>query len=648
MQDEREELERFLKKGASQGAPSSSEKDEKDELEAFLAGGKAATPTPTPFPTPTPTPTPSPPPPPRPKSTTPAYIPVTQRQEFGKRPLDSDRAFEESRRRNVGRQLTKEAELARTPVSLRRGAAPSFEEADRRITETVTDPAKMARLTPEERQFLQGTADYERRNLEITPRRGQIQGPPVFKAKRELKPGATARVGSMRPEDFDADVAERNILETVLDPSKASNYTADEWRALEETAQLIAERNREEQFQGRISQLVAQRAAEKAAAPSYPIQLANKIGRASTSTATSAIRGASLLHPEMEEDMRRMGVLQSPEESAEFLRRTLPVDPTDESLLAKGVEAAGSAVPFVGASAMAGAAGLPSWLAPAIFGAASNAGQTYEEAIAAGQDPESAKRAAIVGALIGLTEAVGGGRFGGKAADIAAAARRGALSELGLTVAKEYAEESIQEGVNQALNNVNAKIISGYDPRRAIEEGVGEAALLGGLVGVGYGGGLHLAGMVPAGLERMAERAAGAEAGRREPSASRGLPPSTSGPTQLFSLREATKPEVRKRLEEATTAPLGAATGPLAGPTTQPLTEPLTEPVTEPLTEPTAPLAELTAPLAGAAPTGAAPAPEAAQPEAAPADPLVAAIEALKSLRRPTKAEEKEAQKEAK
>jgi 2'-5' RNA ligase len=515
------------------------------------------------------------------------------------------------------------------------------------------------------------------------------------------------KVGALGPTAFDAEAAERKILETVLDPTKAPEFTAEEWRSLEDTAQRVVERQREEQFQGRISQLVAERAAGKAAAPSYPEQLVNRFMRGATGTATSAIRGASLLHPEAEADLRAKGVLQTPEESEGFLRRTLPVDPTDESFLSKGVEAAGSAAPFVLASAASGGAGLPSWLAPALLGASTNAGQTYDEAILAGEDPEAAKRAAIVGALIGLTEAAGVGRLGGKAPGLTSAARRG-VTGLVTGAGKEFGEEAFQEAVNQTLNNVNAKILSGYDPKRAITEGVGEAGWLGGFVGGTFGGGLGLAGAGAARVGRLremaAERAAGAEAVRSEPSAPLDLTPTTIGPTELISLREAAaKPEFRKRLEEATKPPaevappaeavaapaqaapvenltdlLGAAGQSMADNLRQALRDSVETSGKLPTAERGSLLGQVfeaavargaprdvdtldkAVQLAGQGlegakaqfnqvfPAGGAAAPAATQPVADPADPLASAKEIAKSLRKPTEAEAKQAAEEAK
>lgn len=132
--------------------------------------------------------------------------------------------------------------------------------------------------------------------------------------------------------------------------------------------------------------------------------------------------------------------------------------------LNKGGQGLGSMIPFMLASAATGP------MAVTLLGAAQNAGQTYEEARAKGVGHDEALAAAIPGALIGMLEGVGGG--GG--------ASHGLL--------KGIAGEAGQEGLSEVLNNINAKFISGYDPQRAITEGVFENAVLGGLLGAGVHG----------------------------------------------------------------------------------------------------------------------------------------------------------------
>jgi hypothetical protein len=124
----------------------------------------------------------------------------------------------------------------------------------------------------------------------------------------------------------------------------------------------------------------------------------------------------------------------------------------------KIAEGLGSTVPFALTAAMTGTAGT------ALLGASSNAAQTYEEALAHGTSHEDALRAAIPGALIGSLEGLmglGTGKF---------------VGQLGKGTVKSFlagiGEEQFQELTSQVLNNTNAKILSGYDPKRAISEGL--------------------------------------------------------------------------------------------------------------------------------------------------------------------------------
>jgi hypothetical protein len=396
-----------------------------------------ATPSPSPSATPLPRPSPG------------RVLMPTERQEFNyRRPLDLDTSLKQASQRRI------KAEGALVERSKKMSAAlrPDWRTAQPTLHEPV-----------------------------IPGIPGPKQGPTVFAEKRREPAPARMKAEAIRAKaaNFNAADLERSIVETVSDPSNASNFTADEWAAMQETAQNVAQREAEERTQGRLRDIESQQQRDKAVAPSYPVQLANRFLRGATGMVTSSMRGASLLHPAIAADLRQKGVLQSPQEMEDTMRTLAPVDPTDESLLAKGAEALGSAVPFIGASAMGGAAGLPAWIVPSVLGAASNAGQTYDEAVAAGQDPEKAKRAAIIGALIGLTEGLGVGRLGG-----GHAASHGLLR----TITGEFLEEGFQEGfLNQALNNINAKIVSGYDPNRAISEGVLESFGLGGFVGGTFG-----------------------------------------------------------------------------------------------------------------------------------------------------------------
>jgi len=203
---------------------------------------------------------------------------------------------------------------------------------------------------------------------------------------------------------------------------------------------------------------------------------------------------------------------------------------------------------------MGGAAGLPAWIVPSALGAASNAGQTYDEAVAAGQDPEKAKRAAITGALIGLTEGLGVGRLGG-----GHAASHGVVR----AITGKFLEEGFQEGfLNQALNNINAKIVSGYDPNRAISEGVLESFGLGGFVG-------GTLGVVGAGHPSRSERYAAALNAKpmeaiRPPSPM--IPPATPKQTEIIRFPSGPPPiDSGTAAPAANTAPISAAAPTIGG-----------------------------------------------------------------------------------
>ncbi|TXH14848.1 MAG: hypothetical protein E6R03_08405 [Hyphomicrobiaceae bacterium] len=126
----------------------------------------------------------------------------------------------------------------------------------------------------------------------------------------------------------------------------------------------------------------------------------------------------------------------------------------------KVAEGLGSTIPFGIASALGG---MP---ATVIIGAASNSASTYEDAKMRGASDEAALAAAVPGAVIGSLEGLfglGTGRF---------------MKEIGKggikTLFGGVAEEELQELTSQALNNVNAKWLSGYDPQRALSEGLWE------------------------------------------------------------------------------------------------------------------------------------------------------------------------------
>lgn len=146
-----------------------------------------------------------------------------------------------------------------------------------------------------------------------------------------------------------------------------------------------------------------------------------------------------------------------------------------EGFGANVLQGLGSTGTFAAASALGGG-GLVG-----AYGAVSNAGQTFEEAQRAGYTRDQALVAAVPAAIIGYLERFG---FGGQGLEKAVTNQ----------VAKGFIEEAGQEVTTQLLNNINAKLVAGYDPNRAISEGVLESGIIGGIIGGGIPGGVKVAG----------------------------------------------------------------------------------------------------------------------------------------------------------
>lgn len=147
--------------------------------------------------------------------------------------------------------------------------------------------------------------------------------------------------------------------------------------------------------------------------------------------------------------------------------RNFPL-PVEQSLGQKVVGGVASSVPFM----LAGVAGGSS--AVSALGALSNAGQLYREAKNRGADERTAMVAAFDGLPVGALEGLLG---------VEAIGLKGLTKTTLGNLLKEPGEEFIQEGLSQLLNNVIAKTTAGYDPERAILEGVIENASLGALTG---------------------------------------------------------------------------------------------------------------------------------------------------------------------
>lgn len=228
-------------------------------------------------------------------------------------------------------------------------------------------------------------------------------------------------------------------------------------------------------------------------APGFGTQLSNRFMRGYAGSLKSTLKGMTLLNPQAATDLTTKFLYQTPQEERAQWQGLLPVNEYDRSFTMRAAESIGSSVPYLMGGAAGSAAGLPGWMMSSVLGAASNAGSTYDDAIAKGADENTARYSAVIGALIGLGEGLGIGRMGIPEANTAAFATplMKRMLGLGMHLGKEGIEEWAQEYGSQVLNNVNAKVIGGYDPKRAIQEGVWEAGSMGFLTGGILAGGMR-------------------------------------------------------------------------------------------------------------------------------------------------------------
>ena len=167
----------------------------------------------------------------------------------------------------------------------------------------------------------------------------------------------------------------------------------------------------------------------------------------------------------------------------------LALSPEDQqSWTTKIAGAIGGTVPQVLSSM------LPIGGAGAAFGILQGAGSTYQDAIANGATDKEAKAASTIGGLLGLLDSA----FGLGKAGLFKGGHKPSLWRY----VKEIGEEAVTEGLQRFGENLNAKLLSGYDPKRALLEGVAEDALLGAIVG-----GFFNLPQLPGALKRLGKKA---------------------------------------------------------------------------------------------------------------------------------------------
>ncbi len=174
-------------------------------------------------------------------------------------------------------------------------------------------------------------------------------------------------------------------------------------------------------------------------------------------------------------------------------------------------EAAGSLIPFIAGGAVTGGAKIT----PFILGAAQNAADTYNESLRAGKTPAQASAAGQIGAAIGVLEGIGLGQT----------LNRFNLKSKLIEKAINIFEEGGQEALSSFLNDVNAIVVSRYDPNRKFDslKYAGE-----GLVGVILGTGVQAAPAVARTTQRGV-KAVGRAAKEAITTASIGAVPETVG-----------------------------------------------------------------------------------------------------------------------
>ncbi|TRW94932.1 PLxRFG domain-containing protein [Paracoccus sp. M683] len=155
-------------------------------------------------------------------------------------------------------------------------------------------------------------------------------------------------------------------------------------------------------------------------------------------------------------------------------------DKRDDGLWSQVARGGGNVVGMIGtALSPVGAGGA------ALSGMGMTQRQMYEEALASGVDEKTATQVAQIGTAIGMTEMVPVLNAIKPLAKPLQQRITGTLSRRLMKIAESSGEEAAQEALSQLMQNATAK--GYYDPDRGIMDGVGMAALVGGIIGGGMG-----------------------------------------------------------------------------------------------------------------------------------------------------------------
>ena len=162
----------------------------------------------------------------------------------------------------------------------------------------------------------------------------------------------------------------------------------------------------------------------------------------------------------------------------EAAEEKFPIDEqARETWTAKIGQGLGSAAGFLAGGALGKTAGVTG-TSIALLGSAATSNEFYEDAKRSGASEDTALRAALMGAGVGLTEIVPLNKILNKIPGSQAVGFKKKLLDAAISGAEEIAQENLQS----ALQNVTAQQL-GYDPDRGTFEGFEEATVVGGTTG---------------------------------------------------------------------------------------------------------------------------------------------------------------------
>lgn len=282
-----------------------------------------------------------------------------------------------------------------------------------------------------------------------------------------LRPGTTARVSTTAPVASSrfASPEERQLLtEAMLSRGKFDEDVSNQLQKERTQRQVAAERAR---IPESIGGQIAGKMFDTPQGQQVAGQFINRVLRSGSEQVTSIPRGFAALSGS---PVALQAVAQDMKPVEGWLAKRFPIDADKKDFLNAVVpQTLGSVAGFMATGAATGG----TMLSGSMVGALTNAASTYDEALAAGASHENAVKAARLGSISGSLEGVLG---------IGRNLRKALQARPLLERAFNIGEEAFQETFTRALDNVNAKIASGYDPQRAWDDGF-EEAFLGGLVG---------------------------------------------------------------------------------------------------------------------------------------------------------------------